>query len=265
MRKYRIGRKRRRRFRRQFKFYIFLLLFIALVYGAYYSVAESGVFNVTQIKIVGELKHFTREGIISETRAALANSRTAKFLGPENVFTWDPQLKLDDPFLKKFELDRSIFSRKIIINIEEREPFGIWCFEGGADRLRQCYWFDRDGIALGSAPQTAGALIIQINDTEPVQPKLGRRVVAEDFFRVVSGILDILRRQPIRFSSYTLNRSRQELTAQTETGTRIVFSLRFDPSDQILTFLNSLISSGQLDKLRYVDLTVKNRIYTKPH
>jgi cell division septal protein FtsQ len=257
MSSYLINQQRKKRRSSRAKFYLLVLLAFLILFGLYYMISYSDIFAVEKIKVEGDLNYFSENSLMEIIEAELLEKKLAQFLGIDNIFSWDENLVLAHPFLESLSIESNIFKREILIRVVERSRFGIWCYSG------ECYWFNEDGLVLERAPQTTGALVIQINDTEVRPPAPGTLVAPENFYRIVKSILTKLEARSIKFPVFTLNRSRQEFIAETEKKTDIIFSLRFDPETRIFDFLSTLIAENQIDQLEYVDLTVENRIYTK--
>ena len=88
-----------------------------------------------------------------------------KYLGKDtagsNILFWKPErmvMEGEHDITKKlatFQIRKSYFERKIIVNMSERDRKLIWCY----DVTDSCFWVDEDGVLFEEAPKTSGNLI----------------------------------------------------------------------------------------------------------
>jgi len=257
-----LARRRWRRFR--LRTYLFVGLAGLIAGGLVYFILFSTFFRARVITVAGNLTALDEPTIIAMLELKNRDSWLGSLLDEKHLLRWRENTTIRHPLIKSVSVRRDFFTRTILIKIEERIRAGIWCYAAvAATDPAACYWHDAAGIILGPAPETAGALLTQINDDRSARPAIGATVIEPRYFAILSHILAELGKNSLHFNSFRLDQAHQELSAITETGTRIVFSLRFKPTPPVFEFLKKLIDEKQLAKLNYVDLTVENRIYTK--
>jgi len=242
------------------KFIAVLAIFILLAIGIVYFVFRSSFFQITSFEVMGSQK---TEEIKSELISIFSKtSKIQSWLGPENLFFWSPKAIQKIPqslfWLSDLTLKRDWFSRKISIEVKERQPWLIWCLDN-----IQCHWLDDSGVAFARAPQAEGFIIPKVLE-ENGQPL----IFGQPFFNnsdLVKNTLEIIKQ--LQNSSLAVSRflikdvNLQEMTAETN-GPKLYFSLRYLPQNfsQILASLNERID---FQKLEYIDFRVENRIYYK--
>lgn len=242
------------------KFIIVVFIFILLIIGVVYVVFRSSVFRITSIEIVGSQRG-------EEIKAELVNvlfktSRFQSWLGPENIIFWSPKAIKEIPkslfWLSDLTLKRDWSSRKILIEVKERQPWLIWCSSDF-----NCYWLDEIGVVFAWAPQAEGFIIPKVlaQNSQPL-------VFGQPFFNnpdLVKNTLEIIKQ--LQNSSLAVSQflikdpNLQEMTAMTA-GPELYFSLRYLPQNfsQVLASLNERLD---FQKFNYIDFRVENRIYYK--
>lgn len=239
---------KRRRFILRVKLYGAVSGVILLLIGLT-ALLRSSFFQVKNIEVSG-LKSLAKEEFISNIKTASQNEFLAAILGSDNYLLWFNKVQYNHPAIVNMTVKRDFWNRKLVFDVEEREPYGIWCFE-------TCYWFDEKGVLFKEAPQTEGTLVYKIIDS-------GVKANAEPFkFENVMKILGILKERQIPVRNIKIDEKLQELSLQTYEGAAMIFSLRFDPSATLLSALDTVVKKLGLNKINYLDLTVENRIYYK--
>lgn len=194
-----------------------------------------------------------------------------KYLGEDtvgaNILFWRPAKLVEEAegdITKKlayFNVDKSIFKRKIIVNIENRERKLIWCYK----ETESCFWADKDGILFEASPTPSGNLIPSVEEVSPAAAEIGTRVISEDLWVNLVRILGILDELKLPVEKATIeNIKYRELIVYSVNGPKIIFGLDISP-EFTKTALNSLRSAGNISawgKLATVNLTVEGRAYT---
>lgn len=242
------------------KFIIVISILILLVIGVVYLVFRSSFFQIAGLEVVGSQKN---EEIKGELISVL--SKTSKFrswLGPENILFWSPKTIQKIPpslfWLSDLTLKRDWFSRKISIEVKERQSWLLWC---SADS--SYYWLDETGIVFALAPQAEGFIVPKVF-TENGQPLLFGQPFSDNS-DLVKNTLEIIKQ--LQDSSLPVSRflikdiNLQEMTVETG-GPELYFSLRYLPQN-LSQLLANLAGRVNFQKLEYVDFRVENRIYYK--
>lgn len=239
---------KRRRLIVRVKLYAAVSGLVLLLFGGV-MLLRSPFFQVKNIEING-LKSFTKEEFISNIKTASHNEFMAAVLGGDNYLLWFEKVRYDNPAIVNMTIKRDFWNRKLIFNVDERKPYGIWCFE-------TCYWFDEKGVLFKEAPQTEGSLIYKITDS-------GAKTDAQPFkFENVMKTLGILKERQIPVRNIKIDEKLQELSLQSYEGAAMVFSLRFDPTATLISALDTVVKKLGFKNIKYLDLTVENRIYYK--
>lgn len=127
-----------------------------------------------------------------------------------------------------------------------------------------CGWFDQDGVLFAEAPQAEGNLIYKVDDASGGSLALGDKVLEERLIPNLFKIFSFLEQSGFNERNLKLENLALEEIATDAIATsspKIYFSLRFDPAFG----LKALESDKKeiLNKAKYLDLRVENRIYYK--
>lgn len=242
------------------KFLAIFFLFILLATGIVYLVFRSSVFQVAGLEIVGSQK---TEEIKGELISVLSKtSRFRSWLGPENFLFWSPKAIQEIPsslfWLSDLTLKRNWLSRKIFIEVKERQSWLLWCSAGSS-----CYWLDETGIVFALAPQAEGFIVPKVLAGNGPSLRFGQPFF--DNSDLVKNTLEIIKQ--LRNSSLSVFQflitdvNLQEMTAKTN-GLELYFSLRYLPQN-LGQLLANLADRVNFQKLEYIDFRVENRIYYK--
>lgn len=277
-------RQRRRKVRRYLfgALGAFALTFILV--GTWWLVARSPVFRLQQVIVQGN-EVVPSEDIVTLLQSAPSGARGfwPDLLGWNNILAWPDGIsaaQLDMvPQVADMKIQKDYFSRTITVNVEERSPFGVWCFLSKGATVASsasstdlvstgtgsgsCYWFDDRGVLFEKATNTEGNLVVVVHDYSQSPRGLGQEVLPDMFDGNFVSIVNVLHNSGIGIQEMDLNDlSLEEIDAKTTAGPTIEFSLRF-PADDYLGVLKSLISQGGFDKLHYVDCRTQDRVFYK--
>lgn len=247
--------------------------FLILLGGIFYAVAYSPLFKITQINTDNRLADVN---LTDNLKSFLAGrSKIAEFLGPDNILVWTAGGLKDfekGPEIAEISLKKDYTERMIEIDVKLRERFGVWCENGqqaNASSTEQqttesCWWFDKDGVLFGIAPELEGNAINKVDDFSSRDLKLGDLALEEVFIENLVKLFEVLERSDIGIRALKLkNLDLQEIIFdQPQTSLpKIYFSLRFN-SEFLLSTIEGLKKIG-LQKMEYVDFRVENRVYYK--
>src|SRR3989344_136163 len=244
------------------KLYLFFGAIGLLMIGGLYALIFSQIFQV-KVQISG-LQRLTEDRFFHDFATAVFQNRLKGFLGFNNYFTWPSNIKLKNPLVASVDIDKRLLEKKILVRVEERQSYGIWCVVGQLSnvqgQLSACYWFDKDGVLFEEAPVPEGHLILRINSDLETMPMLGEPAVSAEFYVNMDQIFKFFRETGLPIDSYVLKNDLQEFRAQVKDSPEIRFSLRFDVKNS-LDALGLLIQKEDWKKAHYIDLTVENRVY----
>ncbi|MDP2695902.1 MAG: hypothetical protein Q8O87_01460 [bacterium] len=241
----------KRNFWLRIKFYLVsggLLLILIL----FFYFLQSPVFRIDTIEVEG-LRNFTQEEFLNNLKPVVLNHSWAGALGFYNYIVWLKDINYDHPAVLNIEKETDFKNRKLILHVQERDPYGIWCAVGHYG----CKWFDASGVLFASAPETEGFLIYKINSQSPPTDSrpLGFQYIIKD--------LALLADRDILVSNIQIDERLQEINIETYEGADIILSSRFDSSDLLASALEAIVKKTGLKNVKYLDLTVENRIYYK--
>lgn len=242
--------------RHRWKFYVILTGGALILILAIYVVVISEIFKVN-VQIFG-LQRLTKQQFLISVAGEVFQNRLKGFLGLNNYFTWPSDLKLKEPLIAGISVDKQLFKKKILVIVEERQPFGIWC----VNNPERCFWFDKEGVIFEPAPISEGYLILRI-DSDSEQPLiLGEAAVKPEFYHAIYDVLGFFSDSGLGVESYLLKNQLQEFHIQLKNGPGIRFGYRFN-SKGALDALNNFMQKEDWRKSDYIDLTVENRVYIK--
>jgi hypothetical protein len=212
--------------------------------GVVYLVWFSGIFTVRTIEITG--------GKYSAEELGLSTG--------ENILFWKPSIELKNiPRIASFGVEKKYFEQKVILNLEARDKYVIWCL----DIRDGCWWVDRNGVIFSEAPDLKGPLIFRlVRDASDRSFSLGDNALdAPDLFPNLVAAFNFLDEIDLEVQEFRISDLKlREATATLKNGTDIYFSLTLDPNFG-LEVVRSLRESGDWSIIKYLDLRVPNRAY----
>jgi cell division septal protein FtsQ len=231
----------------------FLIFFAALVlFGIYYVLIYSSVFRVKAIT-VNNNRFFSESDILEMLRPVVLSGKIGSMAGFDNLFSWSSgKITVSNLAITDIDIEKNWFQRTINANVDERQRFAIWCFNAGQD----CYWMDKQGIIFTEAPSTEGSLVSVVFDSRNEDLALGSGVEDDRFMGNLISILENLDTLDLQIDKINFNNDLQELIVSTVGGPTITFGLRFDSAKNL-----SLIKDLNYKNLKFIDLSVENRIY----
>ncbi len=230
---------------------------ILLCILAMYTVLYSPVFRVHSLTITGATYHSDQEAL-RIIEPLVIHGRLGDLLGAHNLLAWGTEHPdISKTAFAAATVDRSWLKQAIMITVTERDRLAIWC-----DSFQSCNWIDSTGMAFEQAPETQGSLILTVQDADPMHILPGEFVLGQRFLGNVVLILKELPLLHLPIRSLNYDGHLEELHADTYSGMQLLFSIRFDPTENISS-LQTLEGSIDVAKLSYVDLRVENRLYYK--
>ncbi len=251
---------RRRKLARKVKWYVGASIGLALVILAIYVVGFSGVFTIQKFEVIGVPAEQT-ERILEVLRPQVMAGRIGGLLGPDNYFSWNDSLVYTDVRSNRVSIDKKLFSRQVSIIVHPRQRYGVWC-QLLPDTTSACNWVDAAGVAFESAPMPDGQLITTL--VEPASTTtivLGAPVIKQEYFETIKRVTESLPVLRLPVSAIVVDRALEEVQLLTVSGTKVAFSLRFDPTISALPALKKLIESPGITGMRTIDFTVENRVF----
>ena len=189
-----------------------------------------------------------------------------------NVFLFQPKvveagLKSSFAKIQNVEVSRDSFN-SIVVTIEERKPFYLWCDEQVADKNEnQCYFLDIDGYAFAPAPYFSGSVYFEFykpfsEDKNPV----GTYFLPEAEFKRLIAFRNSLREVDIEVRKFKILDTLDYAFILKE-GTDIFFNPKQD-FDALFNNLAATFDTEQFIQkrkrgfsLEYIDLRFDNKVY----
>lgn len=281
----------RRRRRRLMHGILGCLVAFGIVLGAAWVGIRSPMFNIKNITVIGNHAADPDDIIRVMKVLATSGSRIRHYIGSENMLLWPDSARAEAlrllPQVKRVVVEKNYNDRTILLRVEERQAYGIWCLvraqtnadqhEGevagdARDDLRdesenpRCFWFDQEGIIFRPAPFSEGSIIPVISDASQDELRIPSAVLPNAFLENLFSIFRVLRSSGVRAREIRLDDlNLRELTVKTFDGPELYFSLRF-PADAALVEMKSLFGSdatSSFANLLYIDFRVENRVYYK--
>lgn len=245
------------------KVLLFLVLLLGAVGGVVYLLFFSNFFNIREVNV------FTKNGDI-EVRLVVEKYLAEKkffILRSSNIF-WVSGDRIGALISQQFASAENIKVEKeyfhgLKISLEQKEAIGVWCYK----IEDQCAYFDHRGIVFDTATETSGSILLNVADYKGKFEKLGRSVSSPEMFNLISQANVELKKVKLTATKFIIPAEEDfRFDIQTNEGWKIYLSTKDDLAKQLNNldlFLAQKISPEKRSQLRYVDLTVPNRVYYK--
>lgn len=237
--------QRRKRIIFRIKISLFSAAFLLILVAGWYFIANASIFKIKFFEVNG-LDVFSKEEFLNNIKPLVLNGYFSNALGFDNIWAWPNKISYEHPALKQVRLNKDFWKRTINFDVEERQRYGIWCSENDTN----CSWFDKEGFFFDGAPTTEGFLVLKVSGEKP-----GLEI--SNILR----ILDVLERKNIAAMDIAFDEKLQELSVKTLEGAKIIFSTRFNSVPIFASAYESIVKKIGFKSIKYLDLTVENRIY----
>lgn len=237
-----------------------LAFFVAV--GLAWVVVRSPLLKVREV-IVADVSRVEASAVTDAARSMKTNF-VRRALSPAHLLGWPGELPAETvalvPGAESISVDRSFFTGSVTLLVKEREPVGIWCFEGNpAEPV--CQWFDDEGVVYSRTTPGEGSLIPVAHDLDQSRAGEGRRVLPAEQLQNFLSILSILKVRNVSPREMQVHSgTRAELSMSTYNGPRLIFTLRATP-DQVEPVLDDFIKRGELGALSYIDFRSAKRAF----
>lgn len=223
-------------------------------------------FKIKEIEVKGA-SELNKEKLRDEFLAILQRKSLGLF-PYGNIFIFPKQrLKAEilgiHPDIKKLDFE-SFFPERILVEVEERELFAVWCFAEG-----DCFFVDKDGFAFKKAPFFHGNLFLKFFDERGENPfnniDKGRQVLSEDDFKNLISFIEFVKVKGTTVSKIFV-KDDGIYNLETMSGWRIILDNGNDAQEAFQNFkimIESLTKEDYMNKIDYVDLRFGNKIFYK--
>ena len=235
------------------KFFWFVVFFFIVLGSIFYFFFLSSVFEIKEIKISGNRKISTQE--IRDIIEEKINKKKFLFIS-KNFFLTDfddaKQIIEEFPAAGGVILKRK-FPNKVIIDIEERTPVGIWCQSDD-----NCYYIDKEGVIF---EKTKYKRELVINSEKEII--FGQKIIKEESLKDILEIHNELKDIELDVQDFNILDQGEKLVADIDKW-EIYFNLLENVSDQLFNLkllLKEKIPPEQRENLEYIDLRFGSRIF----
>ncbi len=209
------------------------------------------------------------------------------WLFPKNTILWYPKSKLESYLRENFKridnIDINLDGfQTMIITIEERKPFAIWCdapprsntvstttkMEDGATE-NHCYFIDQNSTIFSEAPYFSGdAYFKYYGDIGTTTPVGNYYISSTTLFEEINTFIESVRKMSLH-PVYLLSKDGGDFSLAISGGGQILFDMK-KPLSDISKNLQSLLSTPALSTstnrdlpIEYIDLRYGNKLYYK--
>ena len=235
----------------------FVFGFLVLVGGGTYFLFFTDSLGIKDITING-LETVEQDIVLAEINGQFDYKKFGHLQTKKNIIFFDADtLEADllsaNPVLKSVQAGKHL-PHRLVIDIVEREPAGIWCSNN------ECRYFDDEMQTWGPAVRSSGFLFLTVED-ERSREKFG---IEEDFFRAINEVVGGLPGLTVKTVIIPEN-SFDEFRIYTDKDFYLIFSLGVSIKNQ-LEVLKIFLEEKTKDPNfhpQYIDLRIEGRIYYK--
>ena len=264
-------RARRRRVRAVIVF-LALLLIAAVVYAVHW-VSYLPALNVSEVTVVGAEK--LPPQIVQTFVESRLNDGSYRFFSQSNIFLY-PKSAIEDnvvtffPRIKSVAVSRqSLFSRTVVVTVEERHPYARWCLPAKGESADECYQMDTTGFvfATADASTTPSSIFAEpylfsgAITGEPVG-----QVFITGHLRGLLALLSVLKQQNGLTPLSVSVASGQDFSVDFQEGFSLKASFGADAGTlarNLKLVLGSDTLTGKVSQIEYVDLRFGNKAFFK--
>jgi len=248
---------------------LFWLLFLGFLGICGYILLFSPYLDVDAVSIEGNQDVSKRE--IADQVAKSIEGKYFNFFPKKNFFFVNKKdinvaLKSNFDQLEVASIEKK-FPGTISVQVTERKPELVWC-SGGV-----CYFVDKSGLAYGGADGTDEELrkngFLTVVDVSAVPVDLGKTKINPAYIGFIESaelmLRDDLKIDPAE-SFHTAGIASGEISVKNSEGWTVKLGSEFSIEDAkkvIQTLFEKELNEEVREKLDYLDLRIKNKIYYK--
>ncbi len=249
--------------RRRTKFLLFFILFLSIVYLGVFLLRQER-FLITDVVIEGD-NIVDRSEMIQVVRRLLDGKylwlvpRANSLIYPRGAIKHN----LISTFPRLMTVDLSLDAeRKLLVNIEERSPFALYCPVSG-----DCYFLDESGLIFASAPSFSRGVYFVYVALNMIESPIGQRFVPSDEFQSLQYFLEKLKNININPIAFDIGETDYSLVLPQDG--KIIWRKDADLKhieSNLGAFLGSDAIKAQgdfLNRILYLDLRTENKVFYK--
>ena len=234
-----------------------LLLLLTIILTAFWLIFLSSLLKIQNI-------NFSDNTVLNRDDALNIISDIAPFgLGENLLILSKSRLKSElaaaFPSVTDITIRKKLFNT-IIINFDKRIQIGIWCND------KNCFYFDKDGVAFADTPETEGSLILKIKDLSKNDILLGDKVLDDNQINFIINFSDkVAENNKFKILEFKIKPNFSvDLEAVTDKNWSIYIDEKQDPAmavNNLLSILEEAVKNT--GNLEYVDLRIPSRVFYK--
>lgn len=208
------------------------------------------------------------------------------FLFPKNSSFWYPKAKLAQYLKTNFRrienisIDLSDF-RTMVVTIEERKPFGIWCdkfvtkidisttTEEKSNSYQNCFFLDQNSTIFSEAPYFSGDAYFKYYGSIGTTTPIGNYYIASTTeFNEINDFIDAVRKMYVH-PLYLVAKDDGSYSLVVSGNGEILFDMK-KPLSEVSQNLQSLLKTPNLSTstnrdlpIEYIDLRYGNKLFYK--
>ena len=234
-----------------------LLFLLTIILTAFWLIFLSSLLKIQNI-------NFSDNTVLNRDDALNIISDIAPFgLGENLLILSKSRLKSElaaaFPSVTDITIRKKLFNT-IIINFDKRIQIGIWCND------KNCFYFDKDGVAFADTPETEGSLILKIKDLSKNDILLGDKVLDDNQINFIINFSDkVAENNKFKILEFKIKPNFSvDLEAVTDKNWSIYIDEKQDPAmavNNLLSILEEAVKNT--GNLEYVDLRIPSRVFYK--
>lgn len=263
--------------------YLIIVFLIFFIIGIFTYISHRSEVRISKVVLKGGI--LVKESQVSEKVFEYMNGSYI-FLFPKNSSFWYPKnnlsqyLKINFKRIENIRIDLSDL-RTMVVTIEERKPFGIWCdkFSQDAqvstttdqevDSYQNCFFLDQNSTIFSEAPYFSGDAYFKYYGSIGTTTPIGNYYIASTTeFNEINSFIDSVRRMYIH-PLYLVAREDGSYSLVISGNGEILFDMK-KPLSEVSQNLESLLKTPNLSTstnrdlpIEYIDLRYGNKLFYK--
>jgi len=225
-----------------------------LVSSILYLIFMSGVFNVSEVKVMG-----TNEAQPDDIKGEIEKDLEGQF-AKNNLLFFDASAsssRMKKEFgLKNIKIKKKYLDR-VEVTVEEYVPSVQWFSDS------KYYMLDERGRVVREEEQKKDAIPV-VYDRKNLRVTVGKSLVTVEFINFIKYISDNFSSDKSgNVSRIEINESLNEIIVTSSKGFRVYFDTTYNPEEEIRN-LTAVLNSKELKgrwSLTYIDLRIKNKAF----
>lgn len=234
-------------------------LVLAMSSQAFYAALYSPIFKIKQLEFLGQSQALSIVKPVFEARLA---GQWLNFVPMNSTWFFNEAevnkiaTSLSTRILKANVSYRSL-DETLEITLKDRVEFGIWC----QGEPRECYYFDKSGLAFAAAPGGTGGILPSFVSTSIVHLKLGESVASTGNLEFLLSLRTALTENNFNILEFYFDT--WQVAVKLEPGYEALFALDDSPAAQVRRLLEVINRElgPDVSRLKNIDLRAGNKVF----